>query len=57
MENKKQRINVTNDDPLITSIQEVIEKQSGHVKLNDEEIKYVVQVVNDRDLKDLFSIG
>ena len=57
MENIKPSINATNDDPLTISIQEVIEKQLGHVKLNDEEIKSVVQVVNDRDLKDLFSIG
>ena len=35
MENKKPSINVTHDDPLINSIQEVIEKQLGHVKLND----------------------
>lgn len=57
MENKKPSINITHYDPLITSIQEVIEIQLGHVKLNEEEIKSVVQVVNDRDLKDLFSIG
>ena len=57
MENIKPSINATNDDPLTISIQEVIEKQLDHLKLNDEEIKSVVQVVNDRDLKDLFSIG
>ena len=43
MENKKPSINVTNDYPLITLIQEVIEKQLNHVKLNDKEIKSVFQ--------------
>ena len=47
LKNKKPSINVTHDDPLINSIQEVIEKQLGHVKLNDKEIKSVVLVVND----------
>ena len=48
MENKKPSINVTNDYPLKTLIQEVIEKQLNHVKLNDEEIKSVVQNSNQR---------
>ena len=57
MIDQKPNITLTHDDPLIIAIQEVVQIQLGHIKLNDDDIKSVVKIVNDRRMKDLWSVG
>ena len=53
---QKPSITLTHDDPLIIAIQEVVQIQLGHIKLNDDDIKSV-KIVNDRHMKDFWSVG
>ena len=53
----KPKIIISHDDPLIDAFHEVIETQLGHIKLNDQDVKSVIQFVNDRNLTDLWMVG
>ena len=57
MKDQKPSITLTHDDPLIIAIQEVVQIQLGHIKLDDDGIKSVVKIVNDRHMKDLWRVG
>ena len=45
------------DEPLITSIQNVIDQKLGEVNFNDENIKTIIKVVNDKELTDWWNVG
>ena len=45
------------DEPLITSLQNVIDQKLGEVYLNDEDIKSIIQIVNNKDLTNWWNIG
>jgi len=45
------------DDPLIMAVQKVIDEKLGLVKLNDEEIKKVIDDVNDIKMFEWWNVG
>ena len=48
---------LTLDDPLIMAVQKVIDEKLGLVKLNDEEIKKVIDDVNDIKMFEWWNVG
>ena len=45
------------DEPLITSIQNVIDQKLDEVYLNDKDIKTIIQSVNNIDFTNWWNIG
>ena len=50
-------IKINLDESLIAAIEEVIDEQLGQVKLSKDDILSVIKEVNDKEMKDWWSVG
>ena len=46
--NQKPSVKITSQDSLISVILDVIDKEFGHKKLNEDDVTSVIKIINDR---------
>ena len=48
--NQKPSVKITSQDSLISVILDVIDKEFGHKKLNEDDVTSVIKIINDREM-------